>query len=77
LLALDEALKALAEIDPSRGALSNPVFWWANNRRDAEVMKLSPATIKREWAMAGEAWLHQEPTDVAEVKSDSKKNLSN
>jgi RNA polymerase sigma factor (TIGR02999 family) len=75
LLALDEALKALAGIDPQQGRIVElRYFGGLTIEETAEVMKLSPATIKREWAMA-RAWLHQELTDVAEVKPDSVKKL--
>ena len=36
----------------------------------AEVMKLSPATIKREWTMA-RAWLHQALTERNRSPQDS------
>lgn len=59
LLALDEALKSLAEIDPQQSKIIElRYFGGLTIEETAEVMKLSPATIKREWAMA-RAWLHQ------------------
>lgn len=59
LLALDEALKALAEIDPEQSRIVElRYFGGLTIDETAEVMKTSPATIKREWAMA-RAWLHQ------------------
>lgn len=59
LLALDEALKALAEIDPEQSRIVElRYFGGLTIEETAEVMKSSPATIKREWAMA-RAWLHQ------------------
>lgn len=59
LLALDEALVALAEIDPEQSRIVElRYFGGLTIEETAEVMKLSPATIKREWAMA-RAWLHQ------------------
>ena len=59
LLALDEALTALAEIDPQQSRIIElRYFGGLTIEETAEVMKLSPATIKREWAMA-RAWLHQ------------------
>ena len=63
LLALDEALKALAEIDPQQGRIVElRYFGGLTIEETAEVMKSSPATIKREWAMA-RAWLHQTLAD--------------
>jgi RNA polymerase sigma factor (TIGR02999 family) len=59
LLALDEALKALAEIDPGQSRIVElRYFGGLTIEETAEVMKSSPATVKREWAMA-RAWLHQ------------------
>jgi RNA polymerase sigma factor (TIGR02999 family) len=63
LLALDEALTALAEIDPEQSRIVElRYFGGLTIEETAEVMKSSPATIKREWAMA-RAWLHQALTD--------------
>lgn len=59
LLALDEALNALSEIDPQQTRIVElRYFGGLTIEETAEVMDLSPATIKREWAMA-RAWLHQ------------------
>jgi RNA polymerase sigma factor (TIGR02999 family) len=63
LLALDQALNGLAEIDPQQSRIIElRYFGGLTIEETAEVMKLSPATIKREWAMA-RAWLHQALTD--------------
>ena len=63
LLALDEALNALAEIDPEQSRIVElRYFGGLTIEETAEVMKSSPATIKREWAMA-RAWLHQALTN--------------
>ena len=65
LLALDEALNALAEIDPQQSrVIELRYFGGLTIEETAEVMDLSTATIKREWAMA-RAWLHQALTDNA------------
>ena len=59
LLALDEALTALAEIDPQQSRIvETRYFGGLTIEETAEVMKLSPATVKREWTMA-RAWLYQ------------------
>lgn len=59
LLALDEALKELAEIDPEQGRIVElRYFGGLTIEETAEVMNSSPATVKREWSMA-RAWLHQ------------------
>jgi len=63
LLALDEALEALSAIDPEQARIVElRYFGGLTIEETAEVMNLSPATIKREWAMA-RAWLHQSLTD--------------
>ncbi|HEX8263907.1 MAG TPA: sigma-70 family RNA polymerase sigma factor [Pyrinomonadaceae bacterium] len=60
LLALDEALKRLAEMDEQQ---SNIVvlrfFSGLNIEETAEVLNVSPATVKRDWSMA-KAWLYHE-----------------
>lgn len=59
LLALDEALNRLAEIDSQQSRIIElRYFGGLTIEETAEVMRLSPATIKREWTMA-RAWLHQ------------------
>jgi RNA polymerase sigma factor (TIGR02999 family) len=59
LLALDEALKGLAQIDPQQSRIIElRYFGGLTIEETAEVVNLSPATIKREWTMA-RAWLHQ------------------
>ncbi len=59
LLALDEALTALAEIDPQQSRIVElRYFGGLTIEETAEVMNLSPATVKREWTMA-RAWLYQ------------------
>jgi RNA polymerase sigma factor (TIGR02999 family) len=63
LLALDEALNALAEIDPQQSRIVElRYFGGLTIEETAEVMNSSPATVKREWAMA-RAWLHQKLTE--------------
>jgi len=65
LLPLDEALNALAEIDPQQGRIVELRFFGGLTIEEtAEVMKLSSDTIKREWAMA-RAWLRQTLADPA------------
>jgi RNA polymerase sigma factor (TIGR02999 family) len=71
LLALDEALKALAEIDPEQGRIVElRYFGGLTIEETAEVLKSSPATVKREWAMA-RAWLHQTLTEHAPDEAPS------
>jgi RNA polymerase sigma factor (TIGR02999 family) len=71
LLALDEALNALAEIDPDQSRIVElRYFGGLTIEETAEVMNSSPATVKREWAMA-RAWLHQELTERAPDETQS------
>ena len=60
LLALDEALNRLAAMDPDQSRIIElRYFGGLTIEETAEVMKTSPATVKRDWQMA-RAWLHQE-----------------
>jgi RNA polymerase sigma factor (TIGR02999 family) len=60
LVALDDALKTLAAIDPRQGRIVELRFFGGLGIEDtAEVLQVSPATVKREWRMA-KAWLYQE-----------------
>ncbi|HJZ83142.1 MAG TPA: ECF-type sigma factor, partial [Pyrinomonadaceae bacterium] len=58
LLALDEALQKLEEIDSQQSRIIElRYFGGLTIEETAEAMNLSPATVKREWAMA-RAWLY-------------------
>src|SRR3954452_15920308 len=60
LLALDEALTKLAEIDPDKSRMVELRFFSGLSVEEtAEVMGLSPRTIDRQWHTA-KAWLHRE-----------------
>lgn len=62
LAALDEALTRLAEMDPRKSQVVELRFFGGLCVEEAaEVMKLSPRTVKREWTLA-QAWLHSELT---------------
>lgn len=59
LLDLDDALNHLAELDPRQARIVDLRYFGGLSIEDtAEVMSLSPATVKREWQMA-RAWLHR------------------
>jgi RNA polymerase sigma factor (TIGR02999 family) len=59
LIALDEALKELEEIDPQQSRIIElRYFGGLTIEEAAEAMSLSPATIKREWTTA-RAWLYR------------------
>jgi RNA polymerase sigma factor (TIGR02999 family) len=60
LLALDEALKSLAEIDERKSRIVElRYFGGLSVEETAEVMKLSSITVIREWNKA-KAWLYRE-----------------
>lgn len=60
LIALDRALDALAAIDPDRSRLVELRFFGGLTvEESAEVLGVSPATVKRLWTMA-KAWLFRE-----------------
>jgi RNA polymerase sigma factor (sigma-70 family) len=57
---VDDALKTLAELDSRQAQIVELRFFGGLSIEEtAEVTKLSPATIKREWASA-RAWLRRE-----------------
>ncbi len=59
LLALDEALNKLAQIDSQQSRIVElRYFGGLTIEETGQVMNLSPATVKREWAMA-RAWLYE------------------
>ena len=58
-MALDEALAALSEDYPRRSQVVElRYFGGLTNDEIAEVLKVSPATVERDWRYA-RAWLHQ------------------
>ncbi len=60
LVALDEALKNLATIDPRQCKIVEMKFFGGLTVAEiAEVLQVSPDTIERDWKMA-RAWLHLE-----------------
>lgn len=60
LIALDDALTNLAALDEQQSRIVELRYFGGLTVEEvAEVLKLSPATIKREWSMA-KAWLHRE-----------------
>jgi RNA polymerase sigma factor (TIGR02999 family) len=59
-VALDDALNALAKVDPQKSRIVEmKIFCGLNMDEIAEVEKVSPSTIEREWRKA-KAWLHRE-----------------
>lgn len=60
LVALDDALNALAALDPRRGKVVELRFFGGLNRDEiAEVLKVSEGTVRRDWSLA-QAWLFRE-----------------
>jgi RNA polymerase sigma factor (TIGR02999 family) len=60
VLALHEALERLAQLDPEQARLVElRYFGGLNIEETAEALGVSPATVKREWAVA-RAWLRRE-----------------
>ncbi|MDX2201012.1 MAG: ECF-type sigma factor [Phycisphaerae bacterium] len=63
LLALNDALLQLAAIDPAKSRLVElRYFGGLSIEETAQVMGQSPATLKREWALA-RAWLYRALSD--------------
>lgn len=60
LIALDDAMKTLAEFDPRQSRIVELRFFGGLSIEEtAEVLGISPATVKREWNTA-KMWLHRE-----------------
>lgn len=60
LVALDDALKSLAEIDPQQGRIVELKFFAGLTNEDAsEILGISTSTVKRDWITA-RAWLFRE-----------------
>jgi RNA polymerase sigma factor (sigma-70 family) len=65
MLALDDALNSLAEFDPRKSQIVElRYFGGLNIEETAEIIGVSPATVKREWSTA-KIWLHREITSAA------------
>jgi RNA polymerase sigma factor (TIGR02999 family) len=57
LIALDDALNGLSAVDPQQGRIVELRFFGGLSIEEtADVLKISPATVKRDWVMA-KAWL--------------------
>jgi RNA polymerase sigma factor (sigma-70 family) len=57
---LDDALKELAQMDAQQSRVVELKFFAGlSNEETAEVLKVSPSTVKRDWASA-RAWLFRE-----------------
>ena len=59
LVALDEALTSLAKFDERRSRVVELKFFGGLSIEEtAEVLKVSPTTVERDWTIA-KAWLHK------------------
>ena len=59
VIALDDALKNLAEMDPRKAQIVEMKFFGGlTNEEVAEVLKVTSRTVEREWRKA-KAWLHR------------------
>jgi RNA polymerase sigma factor (TIGR02999 family) len=66
IVALDEALERLAEIDEQQSKIVELRFFSGLTVEEtAAVVGVSPATVKRDWSVA-KAWLHREITGEVE-----------
>lgn len=60
VVALDDALKTLSEMDPQQGKVVELKFFGGLSIEDtAEVLGISSSTVKRDWVTA-RAWLYRE-----------------
>ena len=65
LVALDDAMNALARIDPRKVQVVEMRFFGGLSVEEtAEVLKVSPVTVMRDWSTA-KAWLYRELTGGA------------
>jgi RNA polymerase sigma factor (sigma-70 family) len=59
LVALDEALRFLEEVDPRKGRIVEfRYFGGLSIEETAEVLDISPRTVRREWRRS-KAWLYR------------------
>jgi len=66
LIALDDALSGLAKLDPQQSRIVELRFFGGLSIEEtSQVLGISPATVKREWATA-RAWLHHEMSRSAQ-----------
>jgi RNA polymerase sigma factor (TIGR02999 family) len=62
LVALDDAMNALARIDPRKVLVVEMRFFGGLSIEEtAEVLKVSPVTVRRDWSIA-KVWLYRELT---------------
>jgi RNA polymerase sigma factor (TIGR02999 family) len=65
LVALDDALNTLAKVDPQQARIVELRFFTGLTVEEtAEVLGISPATVKRDWVTA-KAWLYRDISRAA------------
>jgi RNA polymerase sigma factor (TIGR02999 family) len=70
LIALDDALSTLATIDPRKSRVVELRFFGGLDIEEtAEVLGVSPETVKRDWKLA-KAWLRRELTPRTRTNSN-------
>ena len=71
LVALDDALKALAAVDPRKGQVVELRFFGGLSAEEtATVLKVSPDTVLRDWRLA-KAWLAREMGRATAAESEA------
>ena len=66
IVALDEALRSLAELDERQSKVVELRFFGGLSIEEtAEVLKVSEGTVRRDWSLA-RAWLHRELVAIPE-----------
>ena len=71
LVALDEALSALAEIDGRKSQVVELRFFGGLSiEESAEALKVSPETVRRDWRLA-KSWLFQRLNDEGHLESSN------
>jgi RNA polymerase sigma factor (TIGR02999 family) len=71
LVALDDAMQALARIDPRKVQVVELRFFGGLSVPEtAEVLKVAPVTVMRDWSTA-KAWLYREMTGGREISGRS------
>jgi RNA polymerase sigma factor (TIGR02999 family) len=65
LLALDRALEQLAQLDPQQSRIVELRFFCGLSIEEtSDIIGVSPATVKRDWATA-RTWLHRQMSRAA------------
>jgi RNA polymerase sigma factor (TIGR02999 family) len=69
IVALDEALRSLAELDERQSKVVELRFFGGLSIEEtAEVLKVSEGTVRRDWSLA-RAWLHRELVAIPETRN--------